>query len=238
MIGNGVRIVLMAWLTVGCAGSQGLHLDQLRNVLRQEEVRFGGSQALQLPALRAGQPSGRSLGLYLKPTGLLHREFDWTDHDKETLLAWGKELRSSGTVTSAGLVPQSSLKGDTFTELRASAARYDADLLVIFDGAAAVDRYNNYIAPLLYWTILGAYVADGTQSDALCLVTGSVWDVKTGGLLFSEETDGLAKAVGPAAFVDDGLVVLAARQQALGKLLDRLAQKLRDLMIQPATTPR
>jgi len=176
-----------------------------------------------MSSLRAAAPA---LGLYLKPTGFLHREFEWSDRDRETVLAWGKGLQPSGMAASAGLVPQSSLKGNTLTELRASATRYGFDLLVIVDGAAAVDRYNNYKAPLLYWTILGAYFADGTESDALCLVKGSVWNVKTGALLFSEEAEGRAQAVGPAAFVDDDKIVLSARQQALAQLLTKLKSRL------------
>jgi rhombotail lipoprotein len=237
MIRSRFMIVLMVWMVGGCAASQGLHPDQLRNMLQQEEERFGSSPTLQLPATDSSLTTAPSIGLYLKPTGFLHRGFDWTDRDRETVLAWASKLQAEGATTSGKFVPQSSLKGDTFTELRASAARYGADILVIFDGASSVDRYNNYKAPLLYWTILGAYLVDGTQSDALCLVKASVWDVKTGARLFSEETDGLAKALGPASFVDDMEVISHARRQALGKLLELVAQKLRAMRIQPAAKP-
>jgi hypothetical protein len=238
MIRSRFMIVLTVWLTAGCAASQGLHPDQLRNMLQQEEARFGGSPTLQRPAADSSLTTAPSLGLYLKPTGFLHRGFDWTDRDRETVLDWANKLQADGATTNGKFVPQSSLKGDTFSELRASAARYGADILVVFDGAATVDRYNNYKAPLLYWTIFGAYLADGTQSDAICFVKASVWDVKTGARLFSEETDGLAKDVGPAAFVDDDQVILSACQQALGKLLELVAQRLRGLKIQPAASPR
>lgn len=237
MIRSRFLIVLMVWLTAGCAASQGLHPDQLRNMLQREEARFGGSPTLQLPAADSPLVTAPSVGLYLKPTGFLHRGFDWTDRDRETVLAWANKLQADGATTSGKFVPQTSLKGDTFSELRASAARYGADVLVIFDGAASVDRYNNYKAPLLYWTILGAYLADGTKSDAICMVKASAWDVKTGERLFSEETDGLAKAVGPAAFVDDDQVILSARQQAMGKLLELVAQRFRAMKIQPAASP-
>jgi hypothetical protein len=106
--------------------------------------------------------------------------------------------------------------------LRESAIRHGADLLLIVDGAAAVDRYNNYKAPLLYWTILGAYVADGTHSDALCLVRGALWDVRRETKLVEEEAQGLSKTVGPAARVEDGEGVTAARRQALTKLMEKL----------------
>jgi len=237
MIRSRFTIVLIACLTASCAGSQGLDPDQLRDILQQEEARFVGSRQSNPSIASAPRPTAPALGLYLKPTGYRQREFDWTDRDRETVLAWARELQAEGTTRSGTIVPQSSLKGDTLAELNASAIRYGTDLLVIFDGAAAVDRYNNYKAPLLYWTILGAYLADGTESDALCLVKGSVWDAKTGILLFSEEAEGRSALVGPAAFVNDDQAIHTARQQALGKLLELIGQKLRDVKTQPATRP-
>jgi hypothetical protein len=119
-------------------------------------------------------------------------------------------------------------------ELRASAMRHKADLLLIVDGAATVDRYNNYKGPLLYWTILGAYFADGTHSDALCLVRGALWDLPGETKLVEEEAQGLSKIVGPAARVEDREGVTAARRQALSQLLE----KLRDDFARPRTGPR
>lgn len=218
-------IALAAALGMGCASSQGLYSDQLRAVVAQDESRFFGAP-IAAPATGSGKLySSSALGLYLKPTGFLHREFEWTDHDREVVSEWLKGFPLGPGGKSVGLVPLSSLKGDTFTELRASAVRRGVDLLVVLDGAAAVDRYNNYKAPLLYWTILGAYFADGTESDALCFVKGSLWDVKTGALLSTEEAEGRAQMVGPAAFVDDNKVLLTARREALTNLLAKLKHR-------------
>jgi hypothetical protein len=95
----------------------------------------------------------------------------------------------------------------------------------VFDGAAAVDRYNNYKAALLYWTILGAYLADGTHSDALCVMKATLWDVKTGAKLFEEEAEAQTKSVGPAALVDDGKEIEKARTMAMNSLLERLTKR-------------
>jgi rhombotail lipoprotein len=215
-----LRIIAVAlWLLTGCASSQGLHPEPLNELLRYEEQRFLGEQP---PKTIATNPSGQTipkLGLYLKPTGFLNREFEWTDVERETLLAWANGLRSSGLFSSASFVPQSSLRGNTLDELRQSAARYGADLLLIVDGAASVDRYNNYKASFLYWTILGAYLADGTHSDALCLLRGSLWEVKAGTQLFSDDAQGTAQQVGPAARIDDRIAVSQACRQAFTQLL-------------------
>lgn len=219
--GSRFLLILLTGLLAGCASSQGLHPDRLQAILQQEESRFIGTPSSAEPPTR---PNAPALGLYLKPTGFLHREFEWTTRDRDTVLAWSKRLQPFGA-RSVGFLSMSSLKGDTLTELRTSAARYGVDWLLIFDGAAAVDHYNNYKAPLLYWTILGAYFADGTHSDALCLMKATLWDVKSGARLFEQQAEGMTKKVGPAALVDDGDEIERARNVAMGTLLQRLTDQ-------------
>ncbi len=219
--GSRFLLILLTGLLAGCASSQGLHPDRLQAILQQEESRFAGTPSLAEPPAR---PNAPTLGLYLKPTGFLHREFEWTTRDRDTVLAWSKRLQLFGG-KSVGFLSISSLKGDTLTELRTSAARYGVDWLLIFDGGAAVDHYNNYKAPLLYWTILGAYFADGTHSDALCLMKATLWDVKTGARLFEQQAEGMTKKVGPAALVDDGDEIERARNVAMETLLQRLTDQ-------------
>src|SRR5262249_13347725 len=151
----------------GCASSQGLSRDALQSVILHEESRFFDAPGTPGTSVR---PNAPRLGLYLKQTAFMHREFELTSRDRDAVLAWSQRIPLGREGRSAGFLTLSSLKGETLTELRASAARYDVDWVLMFDGAAAVDRYNNYKAALLYWTIVGAYLADGTHSDALCLL--------------------------------------------------------------------
>jgi rhombotail lipoprotein len=205
-----------------CASSQGLHLDSLQQTLQDEETQFVGavsSDSTTNSSTRQGLPK---LGLYMMPTGFLHHEFEWTDTDRESLLAWANGLQREGLISGASFIQNSSIKGNTLAQLRESAARYGTDILLIVDGAAAIDRYNNYKGSLLYWTILGAFFVDGTQSDALCLVRGSLWEVRGETKLFGEEAQGLSKIVGPAARVEDREGVIAARRQALTRLMEKL----------------
>lgn len=219
-------MAVLLWLLTGCAGSQGLDPKPLNELLRHEENRFVGEQPLSSTSARPLKPTLLKLGLYLKPTGFFTREFEWTDDDRDTVLTWANGLRASGVVSSAAFVPQSSLKGNTFNELRESAARYGADLLVILDGAAAIDRYNNYKASLLYWTILGTYLVDGTHSDALCLLRGAVWNVGTGAQLSTDDAQATAKQIGPATRVEDRTTVSQACREALTQLLTTLKNRL------------
>lgn len=214
----------LSLLLTGCASSQGLHLDSLQQTLKDEEARFVGAQ----PSPSAVSPPTRQgplkLGIYVMPTGFLHHEFEWTDADRESLLAWTNELQRDHLISGASFLHIASIKGNQFVQLRESAIRQGIDLLLIVDGAATVDRYNNYKGPLLYWTILGAYLANGTHSDALCLVRAALWDVPGETKLAQEEAQGSSKLVGPATRVDDRDGVTAARRQALTNLMKNLRE--------------
>jgi hypothetical protein len=212
----------LSLLLTGCTSSQGLHLDSLKQTLQDEETRFVGtvpSPSMANPSTNQGPPK---LGIYLMPTGFLHHEFEWTDTNRDSLLAWTNELQRDRLISGASFIHIASIKGNQLAQLRESAIRQGIELLLIVDGAATVDRYNNYKGLLLYWTILGAYFAHGTHSDALCLVRAALWDVRGETKLAQEEAQGSSKIVGPATRVDDRDGVTAARRQALTKLMEKL----------------
>lgn len=221
----------------GCSSSRGLPAESLREILREEAGQFEPSSAASPSAPSLIQTEAPTLGLYLKRAGILPHDFQWTDQNRDHVLAWAKTLVANGDLHGAQYIPRSSLKGFQLIQLRDSAARYGADLLLVLDGAGAVDRYNNYKAGLLYWTILGAYLADGTHSDALCLVRGSLWDVKSGSFLFEAEAQGRAHTVGPAALLDDAGAVEQAKTKALEDLERQVTERLRQFRTSPQVGP-
>jgi hypothetical protein len=219
-------VLAFSLFLTACASSQGLHLDSLQQTLQDEEARFTGALPPTSTANSSTRQNPPKLGLYVMPTGFLRHEFEWTDADRGALLAWTNGLQRDGLIGGASFIQISSIKGNQLAQLRESAMRHGADVLLIVDGAATVDRYNNYKGALLYWTILGAYLVDGTHSDALCLVRASLWDVRTGSRLFVDEAAGTATAVGPAALLDDRNTIAQAKtatfQQTLSGLKDRV----------------
>ena len=215
--------ILLLFLA-GCASSQGLHLDSLQQTLNNEEARFVGTLAAPSTANPSANQGPPKLGIYVMPTGFLHHEFEWTDTDRESLLAWANEWQRDRLISGASFIHIASIKGNQLVQLRESAIRQGMDLLLIVDGAATVDRYNNYKGALLYWTILGAYFAHGTHSDALCLVRAALWDVRGEAKLTQKEAQGSSKIVGPAARVDDRDGITAARRQALTTLMENLRE--------------
>lgn len=231
-IGTGMMGVSMCGLLLsGCASSQGFDREGMRAVFHQDTG--AGIEQTAAPAAteRPASPRPFRLALYFVqrefPARQTIQKAEWVSADKDALVAQLAPLRNERILSDTFLLVDSTIQGNDARKIRQAAARYGADLVVTFDGATAVDRYNNYRAPLLYWTILGAYFADGTQSAALCLVRASVWDVKSGRLLASEEAEGHAEIVGPAAFVDDRVTVEQAKKKALENLGRRIAEQLK-----------
>ncbi len=206
----------------GCASNQTQPIDSLQQILKDEKAQLVGAPLLEQTAAPSPRQGPPKLGLYVMPTGFLHHKFEWTDADRESLLAWTNGLQREGLISGVSFLHLSSIKGNQWAQLRESAIRYGADLLLIVNGAAVVDRYNNYKGTLLYWTILGSYYADGTHSEALCLVRSTVWDVRRGTKLAEEEAQGIAKVVGPSARIEDQDQVTEARRQALIQLMKKL----------------
>jgi rhombotail lipoprotein len=230
---------VVAWLlmaALGCAGSQGLDHAALKQTLRQDVERLI-AQGSPAPNQTSRLVVPFTLGVYFTPANYLHRRFEWTDADKETLVAWGERLKREGVLSDILLLADSSVHGTTLNDIRLAAARYGADAVLIVDGAAAVDRYNNAKAAFAYWTILGAYLASGTHSDALVLLQGTFWEIRTRSLRFSVEAEGLAETVGPAAFVRDRDTIERAKRQALEAFEKRLEDQLKSHLVKRTIGP-
>ncbi len=222
----GLAVVIL----MGCAGSKGLDRASLQEALRADtEQLLAQSNPVPPQTSRLSVPF--TLAVYLKPKTYLERGFEWAAEDKEALVAWGKRLKTEGVLSDILLLADSSVHGTTLNEIRLAAARYGADAVLIVDGAAAVDRYHNAKAAFAYWTILGAYLVSGTHSDALVLLEGTFWEIRTQSLRFSVEVEGLVKSVGPAAFVRDHDTIERAKHQALEAFEKRLEDHLKSHLV-------
>lgn len=228
--GNVILLGFAILILTGCAASQGLDRTSLLETLRRDTDQFL-TQGNPAPPQSSRLSVPFTLGVYFKPSNYLRRRFEWTSADKEALVAWGERLKTEGVLSDILLLADSSVHGTTLNDIRLAAARYGADAVLIVDGAAAVDRYNNAKAAFSYWTILGAYLASGTHSDALVLLEGTFWEIRTQSLRFSVEAEGLAKTVGPAAFVRDRDTIEQAKHQAIEAFGKRLEDHLKSHLV-------
>lgn len=227
-----LMVLALAVLT-GCAASKGFD----RGALRSSAGPVTTDQAIEdVLALKPQLPAPFKLGVYLNSHSWIYKKRFWTDEEQNQLLAFGNQLKAAGIISDIYLISEDTVPGSnhwTFgstanrelKDLRLAAARYGADAVLLITDVSAVDRYNNPAA-FLYWTIIGAYVAPGTHSDALVMLRSSLWDVRNGYLYATQDAEGVAKKIGPALLLEDTASIDEAKKVAIadfgGKLTERL----------------
>ena len=209
-----------------CAGSKGFDRAEMREVLRQT-VNLSQQQSAPGVTERPGPALAVPfrLGIFFArrefPTRRAIQRVEWLSRDKEALLRSLVPLQDQQILRESIVIADSSVQHASLTEIRKAAARYGADVLMIVTGVGSVDRYNNGYAAL-YPTIIGAYLAPGTVSEALFLIEGSLWDVRSGVGYGTEGAEGTATKAGPATSLEDQEVLAEAKAAALRNFGERL----------------
>jgi len=221
--------VLLGFLVTGCTGSHGFNRDAMRAVLQHEPGRLSEVEASAGQQVR---PVPFRLALFFVdrdfPSNGVITKADWVTDDKQAVMTALTPLGAEGIVSDIFLLEDSTIKGYDEHKTKRAGLRYGADFVLIVDGVGAVDRFNNGSA-WLYATLVGAYLAKGTESDALFIVDGSLLDVRTERRYAEQRAEGTSKRIRPAMSVDDKEVLSHAKQAALSEFGRRMAGHLRRL---------
>lgn len=154
----------------------------------------------------------------------------WDAKDKE--IEWLETLRAEGKVSqiipisdfaAAGMSSDGAMPSLKY--IRLAAARYGADAVLVIDNATSVDRYFNP-ASAAYLTIVGMFFVPGSNSDALVMVNGAVFDVGNEYLYCTSVAEGTVKRVGPQTMYDYE-TVQAARADAMKSFRDDVLLRIR-----------
>lgn len=219
--------VLILTVSVGCATSQGFDRAAMHEVLPVAPPPIPDSQPLTNQNPRRSPPF--RLAIFFAdhdfPTRPSIRRVEWLSADKDQLLRELTPLRDEQLLMDTFVLMDATLRAEDTLGIRQAAARHEADMVLIVTGAAAVDRYNNLFA-WLYPTIIGAYLAPGTESDALVIATGSLWAVHSDWHPATQTVEGQSKVKGPAVFVQDAVALHEAKQQAIHALGKGIAEQL------------
>lgn len=225
-----VHLLLILMTLHGCAASRGFDRQAMQEMLRADPDVVTERDIAAVLDLQPALPAPFRLALYFMtdraPFQFSVRRPNWLAADKELLLNSLRPLQEENIIKTAFVLADSTVHGTLNRDIRLAAARYNADLVLIVNGTAAVDRYNNGYAAW-YATILGAYLAPGTHSDALFMIEGTVWDVRNGFLYGTQTAEGFAQSVGPAASLEDKEVVGRAKEAALQSFGNHTADLLR-----------
>ena len=213
-----------------CSTSQGFDRAGIQETLRHR-LDLIDERTAQGPADRTATLAAPfRLGVYFVrsefPTRESVRSMEWLGVEKDRLLQGLGPLRDNRIVRDVMILADSTILNLSRGELRQAAGRHGIDVLLLVDGIGAVDRHNNAYS-LLYPTILGAYAAPGTVSDALFVIDGLLWDLRTDRLLDRITSEGQARSVGTAVAIVDAAVLREAKRQAIETFGTGLVDQLR-----------
>jgi rhombotail lipoprotein len=210
----------------GCAGSQGFDRDAMLATLRHDRGTNAAATATGTWTT-AGPPLRLALYFVDQDFPAYHaiRKAEWTDVDKEMLRNQLVLLREDQQLSDPFILEDVTIRGHDPGKIRQAAARHGADAVLIIEGVGAVDRYTNRWA-WLYPTLIGAYLAPGTESDALFIIDGSLWDVRADRPAARQRVEGTSKLIGPVTSVEDDEALQQAKHDALDTFGKRMIPEL------------
>ncbi len=153
------------------------------------------------------------------------RTVEWLARDRDQLLRELAPLQDTHVLQDAFVLMDATLRGEDINGIRQAGARYGVDVVLIVNGVAAVDRYNNRFA-WLYPTLIAAYLAPGTESDALVMVTGGLWAVHSEWHTPIQTVEGTSTLVGSAVLLEDIAALQEAKKHAIRALGQRIVDRL------------
>lgn len=228
----------MCLMSVGC--SRGFHRTDLQDQLRSGAPEFASDQpgevitADDIKAAFAARPQLKKpfrLAIYFDNPGAR-----WSEHERMGLQRAGDRLQELKVISDYLLLTDLLVDGNAplnhtngqagrqrFAQIRLAAAKANADAVLVVRKAADVDRYSNPFS-LLYLTVIGFYVAPGSNADALVMVEGALVDVRNGVVYASAQAEGEDSIIRPLAYLENDDVVRGASNKAM----DAFAKEISD----------
>ena len=139
---------LVFLLMTGCASSQGFDRPAIIEALHGDSNSIPDSPSLANQDIHLTPPI--RLGVFFThqdfPNRRSLRKVEWLTTDREQLLHQLAPLRDEHLLGDTVMLMDATLRADNIHGIRQAGGRYGADVVLIVDGAAAIDRYNNRYA--------------------------------------------------------------------------------------------
>jgi hypothetical protein len=219
-------LALLVLLLSACATSRGFDRGAMKAQVSAPEVT--DEDIRKALALKSQLPRKYKLAVYFEPPTSdwrYARRWRWTGEDKNEVLRVAGPLIEKGITSDVFSVGDAVLEGTDRKAIRLAAARAGADAVLIVEGSADVDRYNNKLGATYALLVTAAFVP-GTVADGLFIASASMWDVRNDYLYLSVEAEGAASKTAPAAFIDEEQITKEAKVLAIQELQKQLGTRL------------
>lgn len=218
-----IKIVLaiLIGFSLGCA-SKGFNRGELSNQIGTVKPVFDDEQIKQAFNKKANLPRKFKLGIYFKSPKPINYyrgvQWRWTEQDKNFFDDISNNLKSEGIISDSFPILDLDQNGESFDQLRMTAAQYQADAILIIEGVADIDRYINHWG-WSYAFLLPTFFIPGSEADSIFIASAALWDVKNQYLYLTAQTESTSNETYVAAFgKQDKELIEIVKSQALDKL--------------------
>ncbi|MCO6430707.1 MAG: hypothetical protein J5J00_07580 [Deltaproteobacteria bacterium] len=205
--------------------STGFDRGALRAQLAPREPQINDSQVQMERKLQPQVRAPFKMAIALQLPGAYRQNWRWNSEDRELVEKWGLDLQRRGKLSDFFIMNEMFLEGDSTAALRRAAARHGADAVLMVSAASEVDNYLNP-SSLLYFTIVGAFIAPGSHKDALFMIEGELVDVNNGYLYAAAQSEGEYSTVRPAYFSEDKDALAPAKKEALMAFGEEISNRI------------
>jgi hypothetical protein len=210
----------------GCAFSSGFSRDLLQARLREDaQATVTDDEIKTIQSLKAQLRFPCRIAVALQADG---GDWRWTFNDKKAMNGWADSLRHQGIASEVVFMSGRFSRGETLKELRAAAAKYGADALLVLKGTAATEDRHNPLA-VLNVTVVGGFILPGSHRDALFVMEGVLVDVNNGFLYATAEAEGQGTTLGPTFVLEGKDAIERAKQEALASFGPELQRQFNSL---------
>jgi hypothetical protein len=212
-----------------CASPRGFDRGKLQNSVSPDAL-VTEEEIQRVIELKPQLPRPFKLGIYLARPISRHwsSSWDWRPSDKDAILGVGESLQGTGLVSETIFISPATAQDEKLKSVRLAAARHGVDAVLVVRGVSDIDRYNNALG-VAYALIVTPLFVPGTVVDGVFVSHAGLWDVRNGFLYASVETDGESSTTGPAAFVDEAMVVKDAKERSLASLAEAIRNRIENL---------
>lgn len=228
-----IVFVALAIALPGCASKRGFDRGAAGNQLREAAPAVSDQDIKDAFEIKPQLKYPFKLAMFLNGGGWNWR---WTGEDKDSFLALEKRLVQDNLVSKVILITPSDLETPEcgskcrvdLKSIRLAAARYGADAVLVVNGTADTDRYNNILGPT-YVLLLPMVFVPGTQLDALFMANCKLWDVRNQYLYFSAEAEGEAGQTRPTMFIEGKHAIEKAKRAAVAGLKEEILGRFKSI---------
>lgn len=223
-----ILVVILVALLAGCATSKGFNRDALRDSM-SSEVKITDKKIEQALEAKAQLPKPFKLAVYYdkaQTEGLQYASrWGWKPQDKDIFESYFGQLVERGEISEVISLDPALIEGNGNRAIRLAAARAGADAVIIVNGVADTDRYNNPLGVTYILLVTGAFVP-GTELDALLMLNASMWDVRNEFLYLSVSSEETEHQIAPAFFIEEEDAINEAKPEALKALGESVARRI------------